>query len=66
MQQEIHTALCDHLCEQMASPEDCDHTLRLTVAFLATADCESESAIAWLKQHGGHCDCEALLNTMPI
>lgn len=65
MNHEIHVALCDHLCRQMASPADCDHTLRRTEAFLSTTDCNKEAAIEWLKDHGGHCDCEVLLNTMP-
>jgi hypothetical protein len=40
---------------------ECDHTLRRTVAFLDAKQLPFET-VAWLKQHGGNCDCEVLFN----
>jgi hypothetical protein len=38
----------------------CDHTLRLTRAWLAAEDVEAAPVVAWLESHGGFCDCEVL------
>lgn len=64
---EQHEALCNHLMEEMNSPSDCDHTLRRTRQFLAGVNnCDVPGAIGWLHARGGYCDCEVLMNTMPI
>lgn len=40
----------------------CDHTLRLTDQWLAANVSDCEPTIAWLKIHGGFCDCEVIAN----
>src|SRR5262245_6388740 len=42
--------------------QGCDHTLRLTRAWIETTGLPMEPVIAWLQQNGGYCDCEALAN----
>ena len=41
----------------------CDHTLRLTKAWLTSSALPIEPVITWLHDNGGYCDCEALANT---
>lgn len=53
-------ALFDHLDQALA--EGCDHSLRLTRAFLASRALSEEAVIPWLGEHGGFCDCEVLAN----
>jgi hypothetical protein len=52
-------ALLDFLNE-FGSP--CDHSLVHTTEFLKTHSLDSTKIIPWLKEHGGHCDCEVLGN----
>ena len=52
--------LFDHLDQQ--SESGCDHTLRLTTAFLQKRGLDVERIIPWLREHGGYCDCEVLAN----
>ena len=40
----------------------CDHTLRQTQQFLRTRDFDASSVLPWLRQNGGFCDCEVLIN----
>jgi hypothetical protein len=40
----------------------CDHTLRLTRAWLEAEGLPVEPVVAWLNENGGNCDCEALAN----
>jgi len=40
----------------------CDHTLRLTRAWLESKGLPVEKVVAWLNDNGGFCDCEALAN----
>jgi hypothetical protein len=42
--------------------QGCDHTLRLTKAWLASNKLPVEPVIAWLHENGGYCDCEAWAN----
>lgn len=42
--------------------QGCDHTLRLTRAWLAVQGMPIELVVAWLHKNGGFCDCEALAN----
>lgn len=66
MPEHVHQALCTRLLDQMESPNVCDHTLTLTRAFMRRRRRQpTDQAIAWLKEHGGYCDCEVLLNTAP-
>jgi hypothetical protein len=58
-----HQELCglfDHLDKEIES--GCDHTLRLTTAFLQKRGLDVERIIPWLREHGGYCDCEVLAN----
>jgi len=45
-----------------ALSEGCDHSLRLTTAFLERKKLDADRVIPWLREHGGYCDCEALGN----
>jgi len=45
------------------SRQECDHTLRLTRAWLVSNDLPVEPVVAWLNETGGYCDCEALANS---
>jgi hypothetical protein len=40
----------------------CDHTRRLTQAFLERRGHPIEVVLAWLDENGGYCDCEILAN----
>jgi hypothetical protein len=52
-------ALLDYLDESGFS---CDHSLMHTTEFLKARQLDSEKIIPWLREHGGHCDCEILAN----
>ena len=55
-------ALFDYLDEQLTE-NDCDHNLELSIRFLNSHNLENIEAITkWLKENGGHCDCEVLAN----
>jgi hypothetical protein len=43
--------------------QGCDHTLRLTRAWLAANGLPVEPVVAWLEANGGYCDCTALANS---
>src|SRR5262245_42845479 len=43
--------------------QGCNHTLRLTQAWLEASGLPAERVLPWLLQNGGHCDCEALANS---
>lgn len=69
MPREFHVALCNHIMES-TKPEDCDHTLKHANFFLDqcvvyTGPDDAADAREWLTEHGGHCDCEIILNTIP-
>ena len=53
------TELLDYLD---ASLESCDHTTKLTKAFLTDAGLDETRVLPWLAEHGGYCDCEVLGN----
>jgi hypothetical protein len=42
--------------------QGCDHTLRLTRAWLHSNGLPVEAVVDWLHENGGFCDCEALAN----
>jgi hypothetical protein len=61
--------LPDELMEQLFSAVDqalevdgCDHTLRFTESWLNRNGSDRQTTIAWLKEHGGYCDCEVIAN----
>ena len=44
------------------SQEGCDHSRRLTEAWLRSRGHDVQSMFAWLDTQGGYCDCEILAN----
>jgi hypothetical protein len=54
-------ALFDMLDVELPA-KGCDHTLRLTRAWLAAKELPIEAVVTWLQENGGFCDCEALAN----
>ena len=42
--------------------QGCDHTRRLTLAWLETRGHDVQEVFAWLDTQGGFCDCEILAN----
>jgi hypothetical protein len=54
-------ALFDMLDAELPE-QGCDHTLRLTHAWLDAEGLPVEPVIEWLRANGGYCDCEALAN----
>lgn len=53
-------ALFDHL--DAALEHGCDHSLRLTRAFLLARGLPEAGTVPWLLGQGGGCDCEVLAN----
>ena len=51
--------LLEHLDDNLTN---CDHTTKLTRAFLEAERLDSSRALLWLAEHGGYCDCEVLWN----
>lgn len=41
---------------------DCDHSRRLTEAWLESRGHDVPAVLAWLDTQGGYCDCEVLTN----
>lgn len=48
--------------EDQLEQEPCDHTLRLTEAWLASNGHTPSAVVRWLRDHGGYCDCEVVTN----
>ncbi len=42
--------------------QDCDHSRRITKAWLAGRGHDVDAVCAWLDTQGGYCDCEVLAN----
>jgi len=40
----------------------CDHTRRITKAWLESSDHPVDQVFLWLDEYGGFCDCEVLAN----
>lgn len=40
----------------------CDHSLKETLNFLSVNEINSDRAVKWFNEHGGHCDCEIIYN----
>lgn len=55
-------ALFDMLDEQLPR-QGCDHTLRLVGRWLHDNELPVKRVEEWLRENGGHCDCEALANS---
>jgi hypothetical protein len=45
-----------------SNPPPCDHTLKETIQFLEKKKLDVPRAVAWLREHGGYCDCEVIFN----
>jgi uncharacterized protein DUF2695 len=45
-----------------ANLEACDHTTKFTGIFLDVENLDMDKVLAWLREHGGYCDCEVLAN----
>lgn len=54
-------AMFDMLDAELPS-KGCDHTRRLTQAWLASRGHDVERVFEWLDTQGGFCDCEILAN----
>jgi hypothetical protein len=62
----ISDALLDSLFEAVDAQVEnsgCDHTLRFTQAWIAENKQPEAEILAWLREHGGFCDCEVLSNS---
>ena len=55
------TDLFDHLDLQLPN-KGCDHTSRITEAFLRNKKLDVATIVPWLEEYGGYCDCEILAN----
>lgn len=61
---ETFRELFDYLDEQL-SQWDCDHSLKMSIHFLQSRQLGNVEVIAeWLRENGGHCDCEVLDNVV--
>jgi Protein of unknown function (DUF2695) len=64
----LHVALVNWLQSQISDPSEC-HGLKHTRAFLSRrpdldpTGGRRDAALAWLVEHGGHCDCGVIMNT---
>jgi hypothetical protein len=54
-------ALIDHLDAEV-SDVGCDDSLQLSTQFLTKRGLDVERVTGWLRESGGHCDCEVLAN----
>ena len=62
MSRELFMQLFDHLDESVSS-NGCDHSLKLTEAFLEHHQVDNATAVMeWLGDKGAYCDCEVLAN----
>ena len=52
--------LFDHLDVKLE--DGCDHTPKITTAFLTSINLSPQKILPWLHDQGGFCDCEILAN----
>lgn len=52
--------LFDYLDDALSEP--CDHTRKMTEAYLKSKGIATEKVFPWLDRYGGYCDCEVLAN----
>lgn len=50
------------MLDQALGQHPCDHSRRLTEAWLAAQGLDPVPVLEWLAKHGGYCDCEILGN----
>lgn len=63
----IPDALLESLFEAVAAQVEnsgCDHTSRFTQAWITEHTQLAVEIFAWLREHGGFCDCEILSNSV--
>ncbi|MCP4986377.1 MAG: DUF2695 domain-containing protein [Colwellia sp.] len=48
--------------DEVLSNESCDHTPKITKAFLESKNLNIKKILPWLEEYGGYCDCEVLAN----
>jgi len=53
-------ALFDWVDEHLES--GCDHGLRQTVEFIRANGLDEQLTVEWLRDYGGYCDCEVVMN----
>lgn len=59
----LFTDLFDFLDKEL-SEQECDNELTLTKAWIEVNNPDNaDKIIRWLRDHGGYCDCEVLMNT---
>jgi len=58
-------ALFSYVDLQVRSVE-CDHTLRHVRDFIRSQGLPEDAVVGWLKNNGGYCDCEALMNAEQV
>jgi hypothetical protein len=54
-------AMFDELDDRLEEAP-CDHTLRFTTGWLNSRGFATTAVVAWLRDNGGYCDCEAAAN----
>jgi len=54
-------AMFDALGAELAT-QGCDHSRRLTQAWLIGRGHDPANVLPWLDEHGGYCDCEVVAN----
>lgn len=57
--------LFDYL-DRKLSEHDCEDNLRFAHEFVVARELPVRPMLAWLEEHGGYCDCEALSNVEEI
>jgi hypothetical protein len=48
--------------DRAVAQDGCVHTLKATDAWIAEHAVAREPLVAWLRDHGGYCDCEVVAN----
>ena len=48
--------------DALVAEQRCDHSLRFTKQWITANRQPEERIVAWLEEHGGHCDCEVVAN----
>jgi hypothetical protein len=62
---DFYDELFSHLDEKLKAQGGCDHTLRHTKAFITSfTNLGVQRTLEWFEEHGGHCDCEVILNVL--
>ncbi|MGY3778078.1 DUF2695 domain-containing protein [Isobaculum melis] len=60
MSREYFEGLFDYL--DIKLEKGCSHNQKLTIEYLQKYELEEERILSWLRDNGGYCDCEILMN----